>query len=80
MVHPYDHIDPLTAATTPTPVERIDKAPVVGQWLNAHIGPLLRAGQTLDHAVCSEKLQPNHSYAHVVILSSITLLTHPFLS
>ena len=53
MARPYAQMDHLTAAPTPAPVRRLDKAPYVGQWLTAHIAPLVRAGRTLDHAVAS---------------------------
>ena len=51
------NFDPLTAAPTPAPVRRIDKAPYVGQWMTADVAPLVRAGRTLDHAVAQMNAQ-----------------------
>ena len=42
MAHPYVmNLHPLTAAPTPAPVRRIDKASCVGQWLTAHVASLV---------------------------------------
>ena len=40
----------LTAAPTTAPFRKIDKALYVGQWLHAHVNPLVRAGRTLEFA------------------------------
>ena len=47
------NLHPLTAAPTPAPVRRIDKAPYVWQWLTAHLAPLVHAGRNLNHAVAT---------------------------
>ena len=46
----YD-MNPLTAAHTPAAFQKIDKAPFVGQWLHAHISPLVCAGRDLEVAL-----------------------------
>ena len=44
-------MNPLTAAPTPAPFRKIDKAPYVGQWLHAYVSPLVRAGRSLELAL-----------------------------